>query len=204
MDDAINDPRFVSLLKRGDERAFTILVRRCQNQVFSLCCRFLSSPEDAREVAQEVFVAIFKQIQNFKGDAKLTTWVYRIATNHALNRLKYLKRRNHDQLETLRDELDFTESGSFSTHYPGPEEMVAAVRLERYLNQQLALLDEEQRTVVVLRDMEGLSYQDIVEVTGLNLGTIKSRLHRGRSRIKQALDSWMAGVDPGITKEEER
>ena len=191
------EARFIAALRRRDERAFSRLVLRYQDRVFNLCYRLLGSEEEARDVAQEVFVSIFQKIDRFRGDAKLSTWIYRVATNHAKNRLKYLARR-HDRDSTSFDDLAVTpSSGRLSAQVPRPDDAVDELRLEIFIEQQLQALDEDQRTMVVLRDIEGLTYDEIAHVTELAMGTIKSRLHRGRVQLKAALKEWMAGKDRG-------
>lgn len=190
------DARFIAALRRRDERAFSRLVLRYQDRVFNVTYRLLGSEEEARDVSQEVFVSIFQKIDKFRGDSKLSTWIYRVATNHAKNRLKYLSRR-HDRDQTSFDDMtNQPTSGRISASIPRPDQQAEGHRLEIFIQEQLRALDDDQREVVVLRDIEGLTYDEIAEVTGLNLGTIKSRLHRGRLRLKTALDAWMEGTEP--------
>jgi len=189
------EARFVAALRRRDERAFNRLVLRYQDRVYSLCLRFLASEEEARDVAQEVFVTVFQKIHLFRGDSKLSTWIFRVATNHAKNRIKYLSRRHDRDHDGFDDMPVQPSSGRLSSNVPQPDQQVEGKLLEDFLQRALADLDADQRAVVILRDIQGLTYEDIVDVTGLNLGTVKSRLHRGRLRLKEALDAWYAGRD---------
>ena len=192
-----DDARFIAALRRRDERAFDRLVRTYQDRVFDLVLRLVGSPEEARDVAQEVFVSVFLKIDQFRGDARLSTWIYRVATNHAKNRIKYLARRR-DRDQTSLEELSVPpSSGRLSAHVPRPDEALDGRRLEAFVSRALALLDVDQRAVVVLRDMQGLTYEEIAEVTGETLGTVKSRLHRGRTRLRERLDAWMAHGEDG-------
>lgn len=189
------EARFVAALRRRDERAFNRLVLRYQDRVYSLCLRFLNSEEEARDVAQEVFVTVFQKIHLFRGDAKLSTWIFRVASNHAKNRIKYLSRR-HDRDQDSFDDMPVQPSdGRISSAVPRPDQAMDGQRLEAFLGRALQQLDPEQREIVVLRDIQGLTYEDIVDVTGLNLGTVKSRLHRARVRLKDALEQWLQGKD---------
>ncbi len=191
----IEEARFVAALRRRDERAFNRLVLRFQDRVYSVCFRFLASEEEARDVAQEVFVTIFQKIHLFRGDSKLSTWIFRVATNHAKNRIKYLSRRHDRDQDSFDDMPVQPSSGRLSSDVPRPDQEVEGRQLEDFLQGALRSLEEDQRAVVILRDIQGLTYDDIAEVTGLNLGTVKSRLHRGRVRLKEALDEWYLGRD---------
>ena len=193
LNESINDPVLVAALKRGDRRAFSRLVKLYQDKIYSLCFRILGSSSEAQEVAQEVFVTVFRRVGSFRGASKLSTWIYRIATNHALNRSKYLRRRKVPQTTSLDDPTRQAHQPEALTQVPRPDEWLAARQLEAYVHDQLASLDDDQRTALVLRDMEGLSYQEICEITGEHMGTIKSRLHRARMHMKRALDAWMRG-----------
>jgi len=189
------EARFIAALRRRDERAFSALVLRYQDRVFNLVLRLLGSPEEARDVAQEVFVTVFEKIELFRGDSKLGTWIYRVATNHAKNRIKYLSRRKDRQQDSF-DELPVPPTdGRLSASFPRPDEAVEGKRLLDVIDRALAALDEDQREVVVLRDIDGQSYEAIASITGQNVGTVKSRLHRGRLRLKDVLDHWMQGRD---------
>lgn len=184
---------FIAALRRRDERAFSRLVLVYQDRVYNTCYRLLGSPEEARDVAQEVFVTIFQKIHQFRGDAKLSTWVYRVATNHAKNRLKYLARR-HDRDQRSFDDMPVQPSaGRLNAALPRPDQALDAARLEAFVQRTLSELDADQRAIVVLRDVEGLTYEEIAGVTGEALGTIKSRLHRGRRRLKAAVTAWLRG-----------
>ncbi|MGM0575023.1 MAG: sigma-70 family RNA polymerase sigma factor [Myxococcota bacterium] len=188
--------RFVRALERRDERAFNRLVLDHQDRVFNLCYRLLGSREEARDVAQEVFVTLFEKIHLFRGDASLSTWIYRVASNHAKNRIKYLARR-HERARQSWDEMAVRPSdGRLSASVPRPDQELEGRRLERFLQRALATLDADQREAVVLRDIEGLSYEDIAEVVDVGLGTVKSRIHRGRKLLKEALDRFQGGEDP--------
>ena len=188
------EARFIAALRRRDERAFTILVTRYEDRVFNLIYRMLNNREEARDVAQDVFVSIFEKIDSYRGDAKISTWVYRVAANHAKNRVKYLARRHDRKRDNFEDMHVQPTEGRISAAIPRPDQAAEATELSEFLQRTLATLDEEQRLVIVLRDIEGHSYDVISQITGLNLGTVKSRLHRGRLKMKEALERWRAGA----------
>ena len=190
----VQERRLLRRLKRGDQRAFAALVRTYQQRVFNMVFRMLGNREEAEDVAQDVFVTVFQSAANFRGDSKFSTWLYRVTINHCKNRLKYLKRRGRHMGRPL-DEIAEHElargSGeaqpTFHSSIPRPDDMAAGRQLERIIQQEMARLDEDHRLLLVLRDIQGLSYQEMADVTGLNVGTIKSRLHRARLALKEAL-----------------
>jgi RNA polymerase sigma-70 factor (ECF subfamily) len=179
-------------LVRRDEDAFNEIVRSYSDRVYNLVLRLVGSPAEAEDIAQEVFVTVFKSIESYRGEAKLSTWILRIAANHSKNRIKYLSRRRTTGQE-LRDGSDATEMADegkapVQAHFAAPDALLEAAELERMMQEAIAQLDEEQRLLVVLRDVEELSYDEIVEITGLPEGTVKSRLHRSRMALKDLLE----------------
>lgn len=185
------EQELVERLKRQDEAAFNELVRLYDKRVFRLVLRMLNDRAEAEDVAQEVFVTIFKAIGSFRGESKLSTWIYRIATNHCKNRVKYLDRRARGK-KTELDELSehgAMESASMSSsaQVSRPDEQAEANQIERIVRAAIAELDDDQRELVILRDVENLSYEEIQQITGLPEGTVKSRLHRARLVLMKAV-----------------
>jgi RNA polymerase sigma-70 factor (ECF subfamily) len=181
-----------SLLRRlrdRDERAFRELVEAHRDRVYNITFRMLGNRAEAEDVAQEVFIAVFKNIDEFRGDSKFSTWLYRIAVNLCKNRIKYLARR-HDR---DRDELDESThgngvNGSIGGPIPSaPDKALASAQMEKLMQEAIANLEDDQRIVVVLRDVEDLSIEEICEITGLPDGTVKSRLHRARLVLRKRL-----------------
>ncbi len=185
--------RLVKALRRGDEKAFNRLVREFQTPVYNLVYRIMGHRrEDAWDVSQEVFITVFRAIDGFRGDAKLSTWIYRIAVNHSRNRLKYLARRRqgqHDALDDVREKR-MSASEEFQSSIPRPDNEVEGLRAEAFLKKAIAALDPEQRAVLILRDVQSMTYDQIVEVTGLPIGTVKSRIHRARQAVQKAYKAW--------------
>ena len=196
-EDKLLEARFIAALKARDERAFNALVARFQDRVYNLIRRLLGNPEEARDVTQEVFVSVFEKVDSYRGDSSIATWIYRIATNHAKNRIKYLSRRKDRQKESLEAMLVPPPSSRLSASVPRPDQVYTRETVSRLVDAALGQLDEEQRIVLVLRDVEGQSYEDIAAITGLQLGTVKSRLHRGRQRLKEALAPYIDPTDFG-------
>lgn len=191
-----DEARFIAALRRREPRAFNALVVRYQDRVFGLVFRILGNPDDAREVAQEVFVSVFEKIESYRGDAAISTWLFRIAVNHAKNRLKYMARRRERQKDSFDDLPVGVSSGQLNAEVPRPDQVQGRRHVATVVEQALASLDEDQRVVVVLRDVEGQSYEDIAAITGLELGTVKSRIHRARQRLKQLLLPHLDPDDP--------
>ena len=203
MDEA-EEKALVERLQRHDEAAFNQLVRLYERSVFRLVLRMLGDRAEAEDVAQDVFVTIFKAITQFRGESKLSTWIYRVATNHCKNRIKYLDRRARGKKSEL-DELSETgalESASMSSsaQIARPDQQAEANQIETIVRAAIAVLDEDQRELVVLRDVENLSYEEIQAITGLPEGTVKSRLHRARLQLMKAIQKASGSAKPGPTK----
>ncbi|MEZ4336263.1 MAG: sigma-70 family RNA polymerase sigma factor [Sandaracinaceae bacterium] len=183
------EERLVERLKRRDEAAFNELITLYQGRIFRLVFRMLGDREEAEDLAQEVFVTVFKSIDGFRGDSKLSTWLYRVATNHCKNRIKYLQRRARGKKKEFDEiaEAGALESATMNptSHIARPDHLVEAYEKERILKTAIAALDEEHRTLIVLRDIENLSYDQIQDITGLAEGTVKSRLHRARHALRE-------------------
>jgi RNA polymerase sigma-70 factor (ECF subfamily) len=190
----LRDRRLVRRLKQGDERAFEELVRAYQDRIFGLTYRMLGNRQEAEDLAQEVFLTVYKAIGSYRGEGRFYTWVYRIASNTCKNRIKYLKGRNFhrssDIDETPAAQMAGNDGGpvvTLQSQVPGPEAAVAGNRLQTVVQREIANLDPEHRLLIVLRDIQGLSYADILRITGLQEGTLKSRLHRARLALKERI-----------------
>jgi RNA polymerase sigma-70 factor, ECF subfamily len=178
-------------LRERDERAFKELVESHRDIVFNLTFRMLGNRAEAEDVAQEVFITVFKTIDSFREESKFSTWLYRVTVNHCKNRIKYLARR-HDR---DRDELDETkpagDAAPGATSVPvvarRPDRALEGAQLEKLMQDAIGALDDEHRVLVVLRDVEDLSIEEICEITGLPDGTVKSRLHRARLVLRKKL-----------------
>jgi RNA polymerase sigma-70 factor (ECF subfamily) len=181
----------IGRLKARDEQAFNEIVRLYGDKVFSLVYRMIGSRAEAEDIAQEVFVTVFKTVDGFRGESKFSTWLLRIAANHCKNRMKYLSRRptSGAGLEGVgEDALADRGTSPVQSRIEAPDVLMEAAEMEALTQAAIAALDEDQRLLIVLRDVEELSYQEIGEITGLAEGTIKSRLHRARMAIKEHLD----------------
>ncbi|MBW2278211.1 MAG: sigma-70 family RNA polymerase sigma factor [Deltaproteobacteria bacterium] len=186
---SLRERLLIRKLRDRDERAFREMVETHRDRVFNLTFRMLGNREEAEDVAQEVFITVFKSIDSFRGDAKLSTWLYRIAANHCKNRIKYLARR-HDRDKAPYDEKSeraIAGASSGPAPAPRPDRQLEGLELERLMQQAIASLEEDHRLLIVLRDVEELSYEEICDITGLREGTVKSRLHRARMALRKKL-----------------
>lgn len=189
--DARDEADLIRRLQQRDEKAFVLCVRTYQDKVYGLIYRMLGNHAEAQDVAQEVFVTVFKSIDSFRGESKLSTWLYRISANHCKNRIKYLRRRAHKtttELDAQAERALQTTSGStLGEGQAGPAEVLEGAQLEQIVQRAIGKLEEEHRLLLLLRDVEEMSYEEIMQVTGLPEGTVKSRLHRARQALKEEI-----------------
>jgi len=174
-------PGFVERLRAGDPDAFEQLVRAYQHRVFGVAVRMLGNAAEAEEIAQEVFLRVHRSVGEFRGEAKLSTWLYAIASRLCLNRLQSGERRHRRAGEEALADVPADDAGGG----------VERAEVETALRQAIAALPEERRIVVVLRDVEGLSYEEIARALDLELGTVRSRLHRARLDLKAKLERFL-------------
>jgi RNA polymerase sigma-70 factor (ECF subfamily) len=187
-----------SLLRRlrdRDERAFRELIDEHRDRVFNITYRMLGNRAEAEDVAQEVFITVFKTIDSFREESKFSTWLYRVTVNHCKNRIKYLARR-HDRDKDELDETSQQTNGAVTgapVRAAQPDKALASAQMEKLLQEAIAALDPEQRQVVILRDVEDLSIEEICEITDLPDGTVKSRLHRARLVLRKRMQRHVDG-----------
>ena len=177
--------------QRGDLEAFDALVLRHQPEVFAVAVRMLGDRDEAQDVAQDAFVRAYRSIGAFRGDAKLSTWLVSITMNLCRNRRRWWARRRRIIVASLDDPID-TEEGALEREIADPAPSPASAAERHELQQQLAgalqLLSEGERSIVVLRDIQGHAYEEIAEVLHCRVGTVKSRLSRARLRLRALLD----------------
>jgi RNA polymerase sigma-70 factor (ECF subfamily) len=178
-----DDAALLGRLRAGDAKAFETLVITYQHRVFGVALRMLGSRAEAEDIAQETFLRAHKALGEFRGDARLSTWLYAIASRLCLNRLASAPRRleRAGDAELLRVPAAVPDAAAALEH----SELAAA------LQQAIAELPEERRIVVVLRDLEGLAYEEIAEALDVELGTVRSRLHRARLDLKAKLERFL-------------
>lgn len=189
----------VDELRAGSEEAFAWLIARYHQPIYSLLARMVQNSADAADLTQEVFVKVFRKIGGFHGESSLRTWIYRIALREASNQRRWWMR--HKQQE-IPIEQELTEPGSRSPVYlkemlvdPAESPLDAAERAENRerVERALGAVPEPYRTTLILRDVEGFVYEEVAEMQGVNLGTVKSRLVRGRAMLKSLLNPQALG-----------
>jgi len=190
-DMSLGERLFLSRLRARDERAFQELVHEYGDRVFNLVLRMVNNRAEAEDIAQEVFVTVWKSIETFRGESRFSTWLLRIAANHSKNRIKYLARRQTDKgglQEVPEGALADVGHATTHAHVETPDALLEAAERGNAVERAIAALDGDQRLVIVLRDVEELSYEEICEITGLPEGTVKSRLHRARMALREELE----------------
>lgn len=183
---------FLEKLRRGDAAAYEKLVAEFSGDVYALLFRLTSDGEEARDLTQETFLRAFQNINRFRGDASLKTWIYRIAINQARNRWRWWRRRKRDVTVSL-DATDDQRDTPLAATLPcdnslSPEEETLAKEREGQLRAALLGLRSSYREAVILRDVEGFSYEEIAETLQISIGTVKSRISRGRLELRRQLE----------------
>jgi RNA polymerase sigma-70 factor (ECF subfamily) len=179
------DEQLVVKVQRGDKRSFDLLVLKYQHKVLALVRRFVKDHAEAEDVAQETFIKAYKAINSFRGDSAFYTWLYRIAVNTAKNALEVRKRRP-------RSDVDIDEVGDsgFSEQLrtdENPETLLASQDLQRVINDVLTALPEDLRRALMLREFDGMAYEDIAQVMDCPIGTVRSRIFRAREAIDKSV-----------------
>jgi RNA polymerase sigma-70 factor (ECF subfamily) len=196
--DPSDDSALLARAQAGDVTGFEGLVEKHKDRAYALALRMLNSEADAAEVTQESFLAAFRNLKEFRGDAQFTSWVHRITANFALMRLRKRKAAAETLESTLEAEPSFNERGSLIdavTDWRNAEGDALDAELRTAIEQAAASLGDEYRQVFVLRDLEGLSYEEIATLTGVSVAAIKSRLHRARLSLRAAIDRFYEDHD---------
>lgn len=187
---ASGDIEFVERLRAGDLEAFDVLVNRYAGDIHGLLFRLTQDSEEARDLTQETFLSALKAIKKFRGEANLKTWLFRIAINESRNRFRWWKRRRRDQTISLDVSFGPSETPiveTFSSDAPSPEDELLRRERQRMLRDALGELPAIYREAVVLCDIEGLAYDEIATALDVSIGTVKSRIARGRDELRRRL-----------------
>jgi RNA polymerase sigma-70 factor, ECF subfamily len=186
----------VSELKAGSEEAFNWLIAKYHQPIYSLIARTIPDPADAADLTQDVFIKIYRGINGFNGDSSLRTWIYRIALREASNQRRWWGRHKRQEV-TIETEFGETNDGqplclkdTLVDAHESPFDRAAQEEVRAKVEEELRQIPEPFHAVVVLRDIEGFSYEEVAEILGVNLGTVKSRLMRGRAFLKARLASF--------------
>ena len=178
----------VTALSQGEEQAYEILIQRYQQPVYNLVCRLLNDPTDASDIVQEVFLKVFRNIAKFRGNSSLKTWIYRIAVNEAYNHRRWFSRHLRREVALAPDTDAPTYADSLADPSRTPFDLAADRETRALVESALEILNPKFRAAVVLRDIEDLSYEEIASVLEVSLGTVKSRILRGREALRKVLE----------------
>lgn len=171
--------------KNGDLKAFETLIESHQKKVFNLCYRFFPNYDDASELAQEVFLKVYKSIALFKCDSSFFTWIYKIATTTCIDELRKRRGKNTVSIDEIQD--DNGQRIEIADNSSNPHELYEKNQFKYEIQNAINKLSEEYKTVIILRDIQGFSYEEISEIVGIPLGTVKSRIKRARDCVKEDL-----------------
>ncbi len=180
------DNALVKKVQKGDKRAFDLLVLKYQHKILSIISRYIKDSAEVHDVAQEAFIKAYRAIGNFRGDSAFYTWIYRIAINTAKNHLVSRGRRPPSSDVEIEDAEYYSGSGQLKD-LATPEGQMMKDQLEDVVKKAITDLPEDLRTAVTLREMEGLSYEEIAEVMECPVGTVRSRIFRARESIEKQM-----------------
>lgn len=184
------EQRLVAALQEGEESAYEKLITLYQQPVYNLVFRLMNEPSDTADVVQEVFLKVFRNIHSFRSNSSLKTWMYRIAVNEAYNHRRWFSRHQRQQV-ALNGGEDTTQCYEDKLTDPGrsPYDLASGGEIRALVEKALAQLSPKFRTAVVLRDIEDLSYEEIAAILDISLGTVKSRILRGREALRKLLEA---------------
>jgi RNA polymerase sigma-70 factor, ECF subfamily len=198
--DVAEERALVERSRGGDQDAFAVLVRLHQRQVYTLALRMLRDGEEASEATQEVFLAAWQALRGYRGDARFSTWLYRIAYNHCLRLVEQRKRHAAARAELAAESARaLSPAGALSAHHAADAER----EMRETVRDQIASLPPKYRLVVILRHLQELSYEEIAEIMRVPIGTVKTHLFRARAMLKERLDDLGRARDEGVAKADE-
>ena len=181
------DRQLVERAQRGDKHAFELLVHKYQRKLGRLLARFIRDPAEVEDVTQEAFIKAYRALPAFRGDSAFYTWLYRIGINTAKNYLMALGRRAPTSTEVEAEEAEGLEDGEQLRDINTPESVLLSAEIARTVNATIEELPEELRTAIQLREIEGMSYEDIARIMDCPIGTVRSRIFRAREAIAERL-----------------
>lgn len=188
----MDDSAVVTAFLKGEERAFNELVQRYQNRLLNFVYRTVGDRERAEDLVQEVFVRVYRHLHRFDRSKKFSTWVYTIASNLAKNELRNRSRNPLVLFQTVQKNWEDDDRAiDFEDPNSRPDDLYRKRHLREVVEKSVAQLPEHHRDVFVLRELEGKSYEEIAEITGCNLGTVKSRLNRARTSFAEIVAPWI-------------
>lgn len=172
---------------KGDMRAFEELITCHEKIVYNIAYRMLPNQEDVKDISQEVFLKVYKNLYKFDFKSAFSTWIYRITVNTCIDEIRKRKGKETYSMDEELESEDSLIKKQFSDNGQTPEDVFISAEESQQLTEAISLLSEEYKTIITLRDLEGFSYSEITEITGVSMGTVKSRLARARLRLKNIL-----------------
>ncbi len=189
----MTDKQLVAKVKKGDSRAFDMLVLKYQHKILGLVSRYVHDADEVQDVAQEAFIKAYRALPNFRGDSAFYTWLYRIAINTAKNHLVSRSRRPPGSDVEVED-AEYYEGGGALRDIESPEAALYGAELQAVVERAISELPDDLRTAVTLREFDGLSYEDIAEVMSCPVGTVRSRIFRAREAIDRQVKQQVDGL----------
>jgi len=186
MGESATDKQLVERVQHGDKKAFDLLVLKYQQRIINLVSRFVYSPSDAQDIAQEAFIKAYRALPNFRGESAFYTWMYRIAVNTAKNYLAVKSRRPLESAQDIED-VEQIEGDHTLRDYETPEHLLLRDEIQETILNSIEALPEDLKIAITLREVEGLSYEDIASAMDCPIGTVRSRIFRAREAIDKEL-----------------
>ncbi|MGD0566607.1 MAG: sigma-70 family RNA polymerase sigma factor [Candidatus Goldiibacteriota bacterium] len=187
----MDDSEIIEKVKKGEVKYFAEIIAKYKKVVFGHAYNFLRSREEAEDASQEIFVSVYNNLKNFRGDSKLSTWIYRITVNMCKNRLKQLQRFRGKMTEEFyeegAEEKPSLVDGIKEKEEKEPDKSYASDEVRKTVYKRIDELTEEQRTVIMMRDVDGLSYEEIGQVLKISVSAVKSKLFRARENLREKL-----------------
>ncbi len=185
--DKVREDELIDLILKGDMSSYEVLIKEYEAKIYNLCIRYLHDKEAAYDVAQEVCLKIWTKLNTFKRESKLSTWIYRVTINECLD---YIKKNNKTQPFSMDDKEDESEERlrDKTEIWNDLSANVELKEMQQVINMAIDELKDEYKSLIILRDIEGRSYEEIAEIENVPLGTIKSRLSRARNKLKKILE----------------
>lgn len=188
----MEDLKIIKKIKKGDRESFREIINKYKKLVYNHSRSFLRNDQEAEDVSQEIFISIFNNLKKFRGDSKFSTWVYRITVNMCKNKLKQMKRQraqiSDDVFENEYGELEQKLNNIKEKEEKEPDNLFARESLKSAILKRVDELTEEQKSVIMLRDVDGLSYEEVSLVMKLSVSAVKSKLFRARENLREKLE----------------
>ncbi len=186
MGESVTDKQLVERVQNGNKKAFDVLVLKYQQRIINLVSRFVHNPSDAQDIAQEAFIKAYRALPNFRGESAFYTWMYRVAVNTAKNHLAVKSRRPLESAHDI-DDVEQIEGDHALMHQETPEHLLLRDEIQGTIINSIEALPKDLKVAITLREVEGLSYEDIAVAMNCPIGTVRSRIFRAREAIDKEL-----------------